>query len=516
LFCTPENSKYYSEVPYQKLEKDAKEIRLIKLLPGSGNRVEDIYCELIQNRPLAEVRNKFTALSYCAGSAKNTKQIFVNGKACNIFANLHHALRECRYFWNQYHPGEELLLWTDQLCIHQPNLTERSHHVGFMGDVYRAARWTLVCLAAEDLDPQWSQESLDWVLQKPSWSETGGKESQPMEPVLRLQWVGLLSILRSPWWSRAWVFQEFMLSREPIFLYRWSFISWDELDVKLERFFSSLPNSRRMDLQLSDFILQARTAREQVDRFLTRREEFTSAIVEASRDQGFKDHFHPTSDLKGLLYNSNFFEASDERDKIYAFLGLTDFPHDIVPNYSAENQMEKIFFKLTKKVILIEDSLEALKYTWCSNDQAPRSQSWVVPWTRLPSPKDDRRLVFIPDKYLPKDWRADASFEYIKATDEVALDVWGVRLPSGFARHWSLEPPNKGIEEIDEVWILYGLKVPVYLRGIHNRVHRLDSYRLIAAATFWQDRTGYRVDKMPDVFNQVDSGTLERRRICII
>jgi hypothetical protein len=374
-----------------------------------------------------------------------------------------------------------------------------------MGDVYRAARWTLVCLATEDRGTGWRQATLDAVLRKPSWGQDGGTELRSLNPMSRAQWVGLLSIMTSPWWSRAWVFQEFMLSREPIFLYRWSFIAWDDFDIKLERFFSNLPISLRIDSQISDLIRQGRTAREQVDRFLTRRDEFTSTGTNwLPGDKNFVDHFHPTSDLKGLLFNANFFNASDERDKIYAFLGLTDIPHSIIPDYSAENQMDKIYFEITKKLILHEDSLEALKYTWCSNDQTARSQSWVVSWTRLHSPKEDR-LVFMPYKFLPKDWRADASFETFPDSNNVALNVWGVQLPPGL----TYGPDG---EVNDEAWVLYGLKVPVYLR----RKLRRGCYSLVKAAQFIIDIQGHRVDKMPDVFNQVDSGKLERRKISII
>ena len=84
-------------------------------------------------------------------------------------------------------------------------------------------------------------------------------------------------------------------------------------------------------------------------------------------------------------------------------------------------------------------------------------------------------------------------------------NVWGVQLPPGL----TYGPDG---EVNDEAWVLYGLKVPVYLRMKLRR----GCYSLVKAAQFIIDIQGHRVDKMPDVFNQVDSGKLERRKISII
>jgi hypothetical protein len=322
-----------------------------------------------------------------------------------------------------------------------------------------------------------------------------------------------------------------MLSRQPLFLYGWSFVDWDDFDIKLERLFASLPSSRRINPDMLHLIRQSHAAREQVDRFLTRRDEFTSTGTETlPGNADSTDHFHPTTDLKGLLYNANFFEASDERDKIYAFLGLTDAPHGIVPHYSEENRLDKVFYEVTKQLILLEDSLEVLKYTWCSDDRTECSQSWVVSWSRLHIPKVDR-LVFIPDKFLPKDWHADASFQELPNAIGIALNVWGIQLPPDFVRyamkgnkhvagwgqlgvrHGDEGWEQQGAREGDEGWILYGLKVPVYLRPTGEG----HFYRLINAAVLFRDvARGDRADKIPDIFRQVETGELKRERISII
>lgn len=528
IFCTPENNKYYSELRYKPLDEKGKEIRLIKVLPDNGSSCGEIQCELLQNIPLDHVRNKFTALSYCAGSAQNTKTLVVNGIECNIFANLHHALLECRHFWLHHHFQDEFLLWTDQICIHQLDLMERAHQVSFMGEIYRAAEQTLICLATQDRDAagfDWIQEVLGGAFWE-SW-QVGNLET--FSNAFLGKWDRFLDIVTSPWWSRAWVFQEFILSKQPIFLYGWTSMAWDEFDMKLEKVFGPLRRAEAYPFgleevfgtlqdakaypfkpKLANLIQKSYKAQEQVNRFLTRKDEFTTFSEDGVSHDCIRiattDHFRPTSDLKTLLYNANFFEASDERDKIYAFLALTNIPHGIVPDYSRGSRVEQLFLEITQKLILIESSIEVLKYSWCSYDKQSCAQSWVVAWTRLNHSKIEG-LVFIPDKFLPKNWQADASIEKSTSSPHIILKVWGIKLPNGKFT----DPPAV---DTDETWILYGLKVPVFLRCVpeSSRLH----FRLIGPACFIITINRHYVDEMPRVFHSVDAGTLERQRICIL
>jgi hypothetical protein len=174
LSCTLENTEYYSKVQYHELDPEKQEIRLLRVLPRKEDVDEELVeCELFQNIPLEEIRRDFTALSYCAGSPHNTRSVLVNGVSCNVFDHLHVALIECRHIWKQEFGTKEFLLWTDQLCIHQPSIDERSHQVGFMGKIYSSSRRTLVCLST-------SLEADGAFL---GWSERGYARLRP--PVVR-------------------------------------------------------------------------------------------------------------------------------------------------------------------------------------------------------------------------------------------------------------------------------------------------------------------------------------------
>jgi hypothetical protein len=147
VFVTPENAAFCKSNPYDELDKEKKEIRLLRLETHTCDPI--IRCELLPSQPVAEVRDKYTALSYCAGDANMTETIVVNGNEFNVFANLHHALHEVRHFYSYARERclRDCLLWVDQVCINQFNIVERSHQVGFMRDIYESAQTVLVCLS---------------------------------------------------------------------------------------------------------------------------------------------------------------------------------------------------------------------------------------------------------------------------------------------------------------------------------------------------------------------------------
>lgn len=84
--------------------------------------------------------------------------------------------------------------------------------------------------------------------------------------------------------------------------------------------------------------------------------------------------------LKRLLAHSRSCSASDERDRIYAFLDLAEPGYGIVPHYSTDNDIIDVLVK-TKRIILFENSLDVLLQA-----AAPVAKkramlpSWTVDW----------------------------------------------------------------------------------------------------------------------------------------
>lgn len=98
-----------------------------------------VVCELIDTIPLASLfarHRKYVTLSYCAGDPGQTTEIIVNGLIFNAFRNLAHALECIVQYWAQ-HSSEDLLIWTDQVCINQSDHIEKSHQVNMMGEIFK-------------------------------------------------------------------------------------------------------------------------------------------------------------------------------------------------------------------------------------------------------------------------------------------------------------------------------------------------------------------------------------------
>lgn len=488
IFCTPENSDFVSKVPYKSLSKTDHEIRLLKILPDSGSGF--VECELLPAVSLATVHNQYLALSYCAGSAKDTKPIKVNGVNSNVFANLHHALTRVRDYWETHAELPEFLLWVDQICINQFDLAERSHQVGFMRDIYQSAKRTLVCLSTSETDGEgmrWLAELKERVAQAKIDDITHFITEKSDTEEFAKGLAGFYDIATSPWWGRAWVIQEFMVSTHVTFLYGWYAMphgDFSEIALRccraIIRLYAGEYPKTRLTKQLEgsryskDFLWLSR----RVKNMLTvRRKESTA------------------TDLVRLLLHTRYCRASDRRDKIYSVLGLVNSGYGIMPDYSPENDVPKLLVETTRRIIAFEDSLSIL-----SNLDSPQGilkdrgqlPSWVIDWIH----------AFLPNathwdwnQYWNQYWRPkmryftdhkittstiDASFVEVTHPERpeiltTALRVWAILLDTCLqlietgsskvyrgSQHYMISS-WRPVQSDHELWILCGAREPFLL-----------------------------------------------------
>lgn len=123
-------------------------------------------------------------------------------------------------------------LWIDQLCIDQASLVERGHQVAIMDQIYRngervliwLAGWTtetpllmeflsLACPIIEPLEPHfrffgpWPYEKFEPLINSPPDTVAGSR------------YQAFVQLFTHPWFTRAWVFQEFVLSRYGVLVF---------------------------------------------------------------------------------------------------------------------------------------------------------------------------------------------------------------------------------------------------------------------------------------------------------
>jgi hypothetical protein len=123
-----------SGISYSPLAHDAKETRLLHLLPG--DETADIHCQL--HTVSLDSDPDYEALSYTWSAPTETSLVTVDGQELPIRRNLQRALRRFR------RRDVERVLWADAICIDQSSIVERNQQVSMMADIYRKCSQCLV------------------------------------------------------------------------------------------------------------------------------------------------------------------------------------------------------------------------------------------------------------------------------------------------------------------------------------------------------------------------------------
>jgi len=532
IFCTPNNDAFHASSLYSELDVAQQEVRLVKLWPGTGDDV--IECTLLPGAPLLDLKGRYTAPSYCAGSAKNTEPIVLNGTAFNVFANLAHALREVRQFWSTTYGDRECLLWVDQISINQYDIDERSSQVRFMREIYQYAEQVLVCLSTGKADPQ----GMNWSIKIARDVRPRGFDEIPIDDITRAKrgtgisasnddmddkqraemidnnhqsliadyvcenlgnlefmkgWSASFEIFEAPWLTRAWVLQEFIVAADVYFMYSGVFASWQAILPVWRAIYSTF---RLRILQTAGgFRRQLPRISEQRDRHRlgnTQQGGLMVSMEEAIFTIDSKAHSLQNQDFKELLSHSRNRDTSDPRDKIFAYIGLINPAYGIVPNYS--HPIDQVLINTTIKIIETENSLDILWHAAASEIQHTTNlPSWVADWRCKQDPLASEKLY---DNAL-KQTEANASFHTVETARGTlqALEVDGVlidRLDKGSERLRSDErlyiscksfvlSCSHSSHKDDEIWVLRGCRSPLILRPQDKY-----GYILVSVASYWQ------------------------------
>ena len=259
-FYTPENTAFYSAYSYLPLDPRRREIRLLKVYQQRRTYAEHLAehphwsihrggtnaskppedaekvmlaCEIVDKVPLSRVYGRYLALSYCAGSRSNPVKILIDGLVFNVFANLYHAI-SCALHYSRRGAGSEVLLWVDQICINQSDDNERGMQVCLMREIYKRSDEALVCLSTMITDKpsgfKWARVLETSSLDASPSAATGKAPAYAQYPshlkdalwenimttqghVFLTQWLeSLRYFVTAPWWTRSWVYQEFVMA----------------------------------------------------------------------------------------------------------------------------------------------------------------------------------------------------------------------------------------------------------------------------------------------------------------
>ncbi|OBS24640.1 hypothetical protein FPOA_05180 [Fusarium poae] len=148
----------------------------------------------------------YEAISYTwatiSGNRRKDHSIFI-GKSWSVLPiteNCFDALRSCRL------EDEDRYLWVDSICINQSDVSERTHQVGLMRQIYTAANRVLIYLSVDHAG--------------------GNSMAVKDDPEI---------LCLNPYFSRIWVVQEIGSAKRAIVLYRQQSMGWEFFHTNLQR-----------------------------------------------------------------------------------------------------------------------------------------------------------------------------------------------------------------------------------------------------------------------------------------
>jgi Heterokaryon incompatibility protein (HET) len=286
---------------YQPLDADAQQFRLLRIKPRKS---ENIRCHIanfnIRNCPA------YKTLSYTWEPKYPRRKIFVNGSRFEIGENLFQFLRHA---WDQ----QEDYFWIDQLCIDQASITERNHQVMLMSEIYKGATETIIWLGVENGDVDKAMDFLK-SLSSPVALTSPNMSAVPCRP--------LKMLFMRPYWTRLWIIQEIMLSRQILVACGSKTIRWETIrdfytwcrkssNVHISNFYSS-----------NDLISPS-----------------VRAILNTKQQWGLGDQWKaPKHGLPNVLLTFSNAECHDFHDKVYGLLGLVTDSCSLRVDYSCSDK----------------------------------------------------------------------------------------------------------------------------------------------------------------------------------
>jgi len=338
---------------YSRIKAD-REVRLFQLTPGSTS--EELHISIEHYR--IDTLPSYKCLSYRWGKAHNRRAIRCGSRAISITSNLWDALQQMQgksdgRIWKTW-------LWADQICINQNSEQEKAGQVPLMSLLYPNADRVICWLGKEDGQTEealgilnkWANAGDDSVRNGLAAQMIASSKETPLDGSTETG--ALASFFSRDWFRRAWILQEVYVDHEkpPLVMCGPFEIGWDSLTRAV--FTLSTTFTGHFPAQM--FGENIRYVLPMMVLYLNRR---TDRIR-----------------LSALLEQTTLREASDQRDRVYALLGMVrqqgvEYPK---PDYRKIVTSHQVFAKYTRAIIEQEQSLDILSLL---KNTSPEASSWA-------------------------------------------------------------------------------------------------------------------------------------------
>ncbi|KAL9597505.1 MAG: hypothetical protein Q9219_005087 [cf. Caloplaca sp. 3 TL-2023] len=313
------------------------------LVLGAGEFSDDLCGELIK-ASIDDADVQFTALSYTWGDPSNPGFIFLND-CCSlpITRNLEAALRHLRL------QTESVRLWVDAICINQADLDEKTLQVSMMRDIYVSALETWVWLGPASADSDEAMEMVQRFQHRDFFTDE-------IKLVKREAWEGIGNLMRRSWWTRIWVIQECLSSRQ---VHVWC---------------------GRKKVEIACFVKLDQIRRDCDLRYLPT-QPFANILSQWSSIRQIVTC--GGAPLFDWIIDTHRFESTLRRDRIYALLGLSskESREAIIPDYSNKTSDTLLSTQVTAHFLAQSKKLWPLQIGFYRKAEDLDLPSWVSDWS---------------------------------------------------------------------------------------------------------------------------------------
>ncbi|KAI5365744.1 hypothetical protein J4E82_011207 [Alternaria postmessia] len=328
---------------------------------------------IASQHPYAELHRfvwgDFASLSYVWGDQADKQTIYVDNQPVQVTKSLERALQEFR---REGLFSDKFMLWVDALCINQDDLLERAVEVQRMKDIYSAS-WSVVAWLGEATAN--SGAGLQLVKDLAAFREAGCE----LELERRLRddprflggtcWLGLQQIVNREYWSRLWIIQEIVMGGTNVRLRCGaSTIDWPTFCAGIATLQERLWLVK--DRCLWEDVVSQKLPWSTRSLHLIYQDLSIMSATPIAQD--------PKLVFARLLDLANATQCIDDRDKVYALLGLVpdQVARLIQPDYNATSAT--VYTNTARAFIDGFNDLEPLRE---GNPWGPTGcPSWVADW----------------------------------------------------------------------------------------------------------------------------------------
>lgn len=385
---------------YTRLNSDL-EIRLLELLPGTGDDDDDDVVRVKLHSAPIDRLPPFEAISYCWGDPTDVIAILCNGEPLDITVSLHGALRRFRPERGQ----KSRTIWADAICIQQTNLTEKASQVMHMPLVYSRAKRVLVWLGEDHGDerlakvPASLQEAMAFLPATPLdsegvhetarhvYAEAQELQRQGKPNFLDHDWSYIVRLAERPWFRRKWIVQEVCLADDVLvacgrITFPWTHLAEVAYNALASGILQLILGNTSLVQHLGP-LQEPGDNLDEVDGAVT--SNTTGIVFQNIQIMRMISTFRHVGNLLDCIMATPLFECSEPRDHIYAMLSLPVHPtsHQLRPNYLLTT--EQVFTAFAVATLVGEQNLKLLGL--CPQLSAPAERPLKVagPPPGLPS-----------------------------------------------------------------------------------------------------------------------------------